>query len=163
MVWQAAQFEEAGRHLEDGVALGRRIGRPYLEFTGLAYQAVVEVFRSFARAAERGRQVVELARRHGWADESAAGIAYLTLGGALVSQRRPEEAEPWVQRAKRTIRAEAEPAAAVTVRSVRGLLELARGHDADALAAYGPPSGWPGTWPRRATSFRRRRPGSRRP
>jgi hypothetical protein len=30
----AARFEEAGRHLEDGVALARRIGRPYLEFTG---------------------------------------------------------------------------------------------------------------------------------
>ena len=35
----AARFEEAERHLEQGVALARRIGRPYLEFTGLAYQA----------------------------------------------------------------------------------------------------------------------------
>jgi LuxR family transcriptional regulator, maltose regulon positive regulatory protein len=35
----AARFEEAQRHLEQGVALARRIGRPYLELTGLAYQA----------------------------------------------------------------------------------------------------------------------------
>ena len=35
----AARFGEAERHLEQGVALARRIGRPYLEFTGLAHQA----------------------------------------------------------------------------------------------------------------------------
>ena len=100
-----ARFEEAEPHLEQGVALARRIGRPYLEFTGLAHQAAIEVLRSFARAAERGRQAVELAERHGWTDEPAAGIAYAMLGGALTGQGRPDEAEPWVQRAERTVRA----------------------------------------------------------
>ena len=37
----AARFEEAERHLEQGVALARRIGRPYLEFIGLAHQAAI--------------------------------------------------------------------------------------------------------------------------
>ena len=132
-----ARFEGAEPHLEQGVALARRIGRPYLEFTGLTYQAAIEVSRSFTRGAERGRQAVELAERHGWTDEPAASIAYQTLGGALTGQGRPEEAEPWVQRAERTVRPDAEPAAGVRVRSVRGLLELARGRDADALAAFG--------------------------
>jgi LuxR family transcriptional regulator, maltose regulon positive regulatory protein len=131
-----ARFEEAEPHLEQGVALARRIGRPYLEFNGLAYQAAIEVSRSFTRGAERGRQAVELAERHGWTDEPAAGIAYQTLGGALTGQGRPEEAEPWVQRAERTVRPHADPAAGVRVHSVRGLLELARGRDADALAAF---------------------------
>ena len=131
-----ARFEEAEPHLEQGVALARRIGRPYLEFTGLTYQAAIEVSRSYTRGAERGRQAVELAERHGWTDEPAASIAYQTLGGALTGQGRPEEAEPWVQRAERTVRPDAEPAAGVRVHSVRGLLELARGHDADALAAF---------------------------
>ena len=67
-VW-TTRFEEAERHLEQGVALARRIGRPYLEFSGLAYLAEVEIYRSFARAAERSRQAIELARRHGWTDE----------------------------------------------------------------------------------------------
>ena len=31
------RFAEAERHLEQGVALARRIGRPYLEFNGLAW------------------------------------------------------------------------------------------------------------------------------
>ncbi|HJY69071.1 MAG TPA: hypothetical protein VJ254_20295, partial [Streptosporangiaceae bacterium] len=131
-----ARFEEAEPHLEQGVALARRIGRPYLEFTGLTYQAAIEVSRSYTRGAERGRQAVELAERHGWTDEPAASIAYQTLGGALTGQGRPEEAEPWVQRAERTVRPDADPAAGVRVHSVRGLLELARGRDADALAAF---------------------------
>jgi LuxR family maltose regulon positive regulatory protein len=134
-VW-AARLEEAERHLEQGVALARRIGRPYLEFTGLAHQAALEMYRSFARAAERSRQAVELAERHGWTDESAAGVAYMVLGLALAWQGRPEEAEPWVQRAERTVRAEAEPAAGLVVCYARGVLELARGRDADALAAF---------------------------
>jgi LuxR family transcriptional regulator, maltose regulon positive regulatory protein len=45
-------------------------------------------------------------------------------------------ADPWVQRAERTLRAEAEPATVLALYYVRGLLELARGHDADALAAF---------------------------
>ena len=133
---RAARFEEAERHLERGVALARRIGRPFLEFTGLAYQAPIEFGRSFARAAERGRQAVELAERHGWTDEPAAGVAYVTLAGGLAWQGRPEEAEPWVQRAERTVRAEAEPATTIMVYTVRGQLELTRGRDADALAAW---------------------------
>ena len=131
-----ARFEEAERHLEQGVALARRIGRPYLEFTGLAYQAAAESTGRSARAAERGRQAIELAERHGWTDEPAAGVAYVILGAVLAWQGRPEEAEPWVQRAERALRAETEPAAVLGIRYVRGLLELARGRDADALAAF---------------------------
>jgi len=132
----AARFEEAERHLDEGVTLARRIDRPFLELSGLVYQAGIELFRSFTRAAERSRQAIELAERHGWTDESAAGMAFVILGGTLTGQGRLEEAEPWVQRAERTVRADAEPAVAVTVHSVRGLLELARGRDADALAAF---------------------------
>ncbi len=132
----AARLADAAAHLEQAVALARRVGRPYLEFTGLAYQAQVELERSFSRAAERGRQAVELAERHGWTDEPAAGRACMALAAALTVQGRPDEAERWVQRAERTVRPEAEPAAGAGVRYVRGLLELARGHDADALAAF---------------------------
>jgi LuxR family transcriptional regulator, maltose regulon positive regulatory protein len=114
----------------------RRIGRPFLEFSGLAYQATLEITRSFALSAERGRQAVELARQHGWTDEPAAGIAYMILGAVLAWQGRPGEAEPWIQRAERTVRPEAEPAAALLVHYVRGLVELERGRDREALAAF---------------------------
>jgi hypothetical protein len=59
--------------------LARRIARPYLEFIGLAHLTSVASVRSspYAMAEERARQTIELARRHGWADEPAAGIAYI--------------------------------------------------------------------------------------
>src|SRR5215472_5280175 len=132
--WAAGEDPE--RHLEMGVALARRIGRPFLEFTGLAYQAAAGIYQSFTRAAERGRQAIELAERHGWADEPAAGLAYVILGAMLAWQMRPGEAGPWVQRAERVLRAETEPAAVLGMHRARGVLELARGRDADALAAF---------------------------
>ena len=132
---QAARFEDAERHLEHGVTLAHRIGRPYLEFTGLAYLAMCGIYGSFARAAERGRQAIELGRRHGWTDEPAAGVARVIIGVGLAWQGRLEEAEPWVQRAERTLSAETEPAAALGIRYVRGLLDLASGRYAEALAA----------------------------
>src|SRR5580704_13652964 len=44
----AGLLEEAEPHLEPGVMLARRIGRPFLEYNGLAYQATLEMTRSFA-------------------------------------------------------------------------------------------------------------------
>jgi LuxR family transcriptional regulator, maltose regulon positive regulatory protein len=132
----AARFEEAERYLDQGVALARRIGRPYLEFTGLVFAAVIEFYGSPSLAVEHGRQAAELAEQHGWADEPSAGFASATVGAVLAWQARFQEAEPWIQRAERTVRAEAEPAVGLAIHHVRGWLELARGRDADALAAF---------------------------
>ena len=63
-VW-TARFEEAERHLEQGVALARRIGRPYLEFTGLAYLAVcrdLPVVCAGGRAQQAGDRAGRAAR-----------------------------------------------------------------------------------------------------
>ena len=138
--------ESAHGHLEQGIALARRVGRPFLEFTGLADLAVAdeiarpfggtaEIERPLARRAEHARQAIELAQRHGWTDEPAFGVACRTLGATLAWQGRPEEAEPWILHGERTVTAEAEPAAAGGVCYARGVLELARGRDRDALAA----------------------------
>src|SRR6266576_454505 len=97
--WAAGEDPEC--HLEMGVALARRIRRPFLEFTGLAYQTAAGIYQSFTRAAERGRQAIELAERHGWADEPTAGLAYVILGAMLAWQMRPGEARPWRRRADR--------------------------------------------------------------
>lgn len=113
---RAARFEEAARHLGQGVALAHRIGRPYIEFSGLAYLAALESWESFARAAQRSRQAIELAERHGWAEEPTAGIAYTMLASVRSWQGQPDEAERWMQRAERTVRPEAEPAAAIGIR-----------------------------------------------
>jgi LuxR family maltose regulon positive regulatory protein len=134
-VW-TGRFPEAERHLERGVALGRRIGRPFLEFTGLAHLAAVEMFQSYARAAERSRHAIELAERHGWSNDPAAGTAYMVMGTMRTWQGKLDEAEAWVRRAEHTLTAEAQPATGHVVLYLRGLLELVRGRYADALAAF---------------------------
>ena len=134
-IW-TGRLDLAELHMEQAVALARRIGRPYLGYIGLAYQAVGELSRSFPRAAERGRQAIELAERHGWTDETTAGLAYMALGSALAWQGRAEEAEPWVQRAERTVRPEIAPVSAMGVQYVRGQVELVCGRAAEAVAAF---------------------------
>ena len=73
----ALRFEDAERHLRQGVALARRIGRPYLELHGLAHGTHgTLLFRPEAACAEWSWQAIELAERHGWGEEPLAGMAY---------------------------------------------------------------------------------------
>ncbi len=131
-----ARFDEADRHLADGIALARQIGRPYLEVTGLAYWAQLVSWRSFPLGAQRSLQAIELAEQHGWADEPVAGVAYLALGVAMVVQGRIEEAERALDRAERTIRTEVEPAAGMRLHYGRGMLEFVSGRHDAALRAF---------------------------
>ena len=135
-IW-ALRFEDAERHLEQGVDLARQIGRPYLELHGMAHGAhAMLLFRPDVLQAKRIRQAVELAERHGWGEEPLAGMAYTQLGAMLLYQGRLEEAEPWLERAERTLRAEAKQAAGMSLRYARAVLELARGRYQEALAAF---------------------------
>jgi LuxR family maltose regulon positive regulatory protein len=148
----AFAWDDAARHLESGIALARRIGRPYLEFTGLAYQTpVMNQTRSLTRGTELGREAAELAERHGWTDDPAFGLVSNALGAGLTWQARLEEAEQWLQSAERTLRAEAvQPATLAAIRMSRGVLEMARNRDSAALAAFQASellARWPGTSP----------------
>jgi LuxR family maltose regulon positive regulatory protein len=130
------RFEEADRHVEEGVALAHRIGRPFLEVTGLAHGAQLVSWRSFPLGAERSRQAIELAGRHGWTEEPVAGVAYLALGMAMVALGRLEEGERALEQAERTLRDEVEPAAAMRLRYARGLFEVVSGRPEAALGAF---------------------------
>ena len=133
----ALRFEDAERHLTQGLALAREIGRPYLELHGLAHGAHAMLqFRPDTSQAERSTQAIELAERHGWGEEPLAGVAYTQLGIVLLYQGRLEEAEPWLERAEQTLRAEVEPAVGISLRHARAVLELARGRYQEALAAF---------------------------
>jgi LuxR family maltose regulon positive regulatory protein len=129
------RFEDAERHLDHARTLAHKIGRPYLEFASLVHWARAGLIRSFAQVLDPSRQAIELARQHGWTEDPLAGDAYLALGAALVWRGRLEEAEPWIQRAERVIRKEAEPAAALGLHYVRAQFELARGQEENALTA----------------------------
>ena len=134
----AFAWDDAERHLESGIALARRIGRPYLEFTGLAYQAPVMNHPGRSRGApSAARQAIELAERHGWTDDPASGLASTCPrgraglagkaggGGAMAPARRthpPGRSRPARPRRPRS----AWPRSS----------EMARNRDAEALAAF---------------------------
>lgn len=113
------RLHEAEAHLERGVALARRIGRPFLEINGLAHWGVVASFRSSALAVERGLQAVELAQRHGWGGEPLVAIAYPMLAGSLIWQGELEEAERWLMEGEYALRSEVEPATEMLFQVVR--------------------------------------------
>jgi LuxR family transcriptional regulator, maltose regulon positive regulatory protein len=129
------QVHEAEAHLERGVALARRIGRPLLEINGLAHWGLAASFRSPALAVERGRQAIELARRHGWGGEPLVAIAYPMLAGSLIWQGELEEAERWLMEGQYALQSEVEPVTEMLFHLVRGFLEIARGRVDVALAA----------------------------
>jgi LuxR family transcriptional regulator, maltose regulon positive regulatory protein len=126
---------EAEAHLERGVALARRTGRPFLEVNGLVHWAVAACFRSPALAAERSSQAIELARRHGWSREPLVAIAYPMLAGSLSWQGELEEAERWLMEGEVALQSEVEPTTAMLFHLVRGFLEIARGRTETALGA----------------------------
>src|SRR5438034_9273347 len=144
----AARFHDAERHLDEGVTLARRTGRPFLEFSGLVFQAGIELFRSFTRAAERSRQAIELAERQGWTDEPVACYAYSILadvpawqgaprrqrpGGGASSAPSDRKLSPWRRwRSTTSAGGSSWPEAGTPARWPRS----------------GPPSGWPGPCPR---------------
>src|ERR1700729_2477990 len=148
------RLAEAEPPLDQGIALARKIGRPYLEFLALAHRTSIAPGRSspYALAEERARQTIERARRPGWTDEPAAGIAYNTLAAGGIWRMQLVEGADWVRRAERTLRAEADPMTALVIRYIRALLELARGRDQEGLTTFeaaerlarlvGPPA-WP--------------------
>jgi LuxR family maltose regulon positive regulatory protein len=132
----AGRFDLADRHLEQGLAIARRIANPYLELGGLAHGSQLEAFRSPTLAEQRSKEAIELAERHGWGDEPMAAIAYGVLGAQLVVRGQLDQAEPLLERAERNLGVEVRPAGGMFLRSARGTLELARGRHAEALAAF---------------------------
>jgi LuxR family transcriptional regulator, maltose regulon positive regulatory protein len=127
---------DAEPRLEQGVALARRIGRPYLEIDALAHWAMAASMQSVAVAVERSMQAVELAREHGWSEEPVVALAYVVLGATAVWQGRLDEAEPWLARAGRALAAEIEPATGLLLHDARGFLQLARSRGKEALAEF---------------------------
>jgi LuxR family maltose regulon positive regulatory protein len=140
----SSRVEEAEAHLEQGVALARRIGRPYLEIRGLAHWGLAAGGRSSALAVERGRQTIELARRHGWSKEPFVAMAYSMLAGSLIWRGELDEAERWLVEGERALPSEVEPSTGMLFCLVRAFLEIARGRVEAARAALRAASGQPG-------------------
>ena len=111
---------DAERHLQEGAALARSIGRPYLEVGCLAQLGFASRIRSFAITRQRCREAIALADRHGWGAEPVIAPALVTLAGNLAWTGELDEGERWLQRTARALQTDTGP-------GIRQLLHLATG------------------------------------
>ena len=130
------RFDEAIRHLEQSIALARRIGRSYVEVGCLAHLALAGGRGSFARGREQCLEAIAVAEAHGWASEPVVAVALATMGAAEVWQGRFAAAQPWLERAERALPPDLEPTSVLLVHLVRGILHVGQGRLEQALAAF---------------------------
>ena len=121
-IW-SGRFADAERHLAEGAALARAIGRPYLEVACRAHLGFASQLVSVATARERGRQAIALAEHHGFDDRPIVAPALAAAGAMAIWMGDFDEGERWLRRAWEVAEPRTDPAAAV-------LLALCNGHAA---------------------------------
>jgi LuxR family maltose regulon positive regulatory protein len=126
---EAFGIDEAEQHLEQGLAVARRINRPFLELMALSRLAATASFRSVALSVARARQAIELAETHGWSGLPVVGLAYWAQAMCMVWQGRLDEAEPLLDLAERGQQPDVEPAEAMAVLHTRAMVDLLRGRN----------------------------------
>ena len=123
---------DAERHLQEGAALAREIGRPYLEVSCLAQLGFASKIRPFAVTQRRCREAIALADRHGWGAEPVIAPALITLAGALVWTGEFDEGERWLHRAAQALQADTGPDIRLLMHHGSGMLHAGRGHERGA-------------------------------
>ena len=78
------RLADSERHLLEGAALARRIGRPYLEVSCLAHLGFASTVHSFAVARQRCKDAIALAARYGWEADPVTAPALAALANALI-------------------------------------------------------------------------------
>jgi LuxR family transcriptional regulator, maltose regulon positive regulatory protein len=130
------RLPDAERHLREGTALARRIGRPYLEVGCLAELGYASKDRSFATAVRRCRAAIALAERHGWDTAPVVAPALVTLADRLIWMAELDEGETWLRRAAHALRSDAGPGIRLLLHLATGMLRSARGGDRAALEEF---------------------------
>jgi LuxR family maltose regulon positive regulatory protein len=132
----SGRLADAERHLSEGAALARTIGRPYLEVASRAYQGFPSKLVSVATARERGLQAVALAERYGWDHRPILAPALGAVAGMAIWMGEFDEGEGWLDRAWEVAEAHVDPAPAVLLHVVTGMLHAGRGHHQPSLEEF---------------------------
>jgi LuxR family maltose regulon positive regulatory protein len=132
----SGRLADAERHLSEGAALARTIGRPYLEVACRAHQGFPSRLVSVATANERGRQAVALAEHHGLEDRPILAPALGAVAGMAIWTGEFDEAEHWVRRGWEVAEEHVDPATAVLLHVDTGMLHAGRGQHKSALEAF---------------------------
>jgi LuxR family maltose regulon positive regulatory protein len=131
----SGRLADGERHLSEGAALGRAIGRPYFEVVCRAHQGFPSKTVSVALARQRGREAVALAERYGWGDRPIIAPALGAVAGMALWMGEFEEAERWLQRAWEVADPRTDPPAMVLLHVATAMLHLGRGEHQSALQA----------------------------
>ena len=134
----ATQLADARRHLEEALALARRIGRPYLEVGCLGQLALVAVFSGaqIAVGLQLSEDAVTIAEEHGWATNRIVAPALAASAGALAWLGRIDEAELWLERMDRTRPAAGELDVEPVLHYACGFVRLGQGRFQEALTDF---------------------------
>jgi LuxR family maltose regulon positive regulatory protein len=134
--WSLA-LPDAERHLREGAALARQIGRPYLEVGCLAQLAFASKIHSFDTTKRRCREAIALAEQHGWGTEPVIAPALITLAGTMVWTGQFDEAERWLQRTAQALQADIGPGIRQLLHITTGMLRACTGRLHEALDEFG--------------------------
>jgi LuxR family transcriptional regulator, maltose regulon positive regulatory protein len=124
---------DAERHLQEGAALAREIGRPYLEVACLAQLTFASRIRSFATTRKRCHEAIALAERHGWGAEPVIAPALVTLAANLIWTGEFDEGERWLQRTRQALQTDTGPDSRQRLHLATGRLYAGRGRHHEAL------------------------------
>jgi len=134
--WSLA-LPEAERHLQEGAALAREIGRPYLEVGCLSELGFAAKIHPFATTQRRCREAIALAERHGWGREPVIAPALLTLAASMIYTGDFDEGEQWLRRTARALEADAGPGIRLLAHIVSGMLQAGRDRLHEAVGEFG--------------------------
>jgi LuxR family transcriptional regulator, maltose regulon positive regulatory protein len=127
---------DAERHLQEGAALAREIGRPYLEVACLAQLGFASKIRPFATTRRRCQEAITLAEQHGWGAEPIVAPALVTLAANMTWTGEFGEGERWLQRTAQALQTDTGPGITLLLHIASGMLQAARGRHREALEEF---------------------------
>jgi LuxR family transcriptional regulator, maltose regulon positive regulatory protein len=132
------RLTDARRHLEEGLALARRIRRPYLEIGCLAHLGIGAPLSGLSASVALAftEEAVTIAEAQGLATNPIVALAFAIGAGSLAWLGRFDEAEQSLERAGLALRPGGDPGTELALYHARGLLYSGQGRLGDALAEF---------------------------
>jgi LuxR family maltose regulon positive regulatory protein len=133
----ALGLPDAERHLREGAALAREIGRPYLEGACLARLGFASlVHQPLASVRQRCCEAIALAERYGWGMEPVIAPALIMLAGTMAWTGEFDEGELWLRRSAPAVQTDTGPDLRLHVHMASALLHAGRGRHQEALQEF---------------------------
>jgi len=130
------RLADSERHLLDGAGLARRIGRPYLEVSCLAYLGFASTIHTFALAQQRCKEAIARAAKYGWVSDPVIAPALAALANALIWTGQFAEGQRWLERARRATQDDGEPGVRLLVCLTSAIFQAACGNSEEAMEQF---------------------------